>query len=51
MTLVLVLFGVGGLLVGGVLSLRAQGAPVGAQVLVLVLAVLAIVGGALRLGG
>ena len=47
----LVLFGVGGLLVGGALSLRAQGAPVAAQVLVVVLAALAIAGGVLRLVG
>lgn len=51
MTLTLVLFGLGGLLVGGVLSLRSQGARTGVQVITGLLAVLALAGGVLRLVG
>ena len=51
MTLAVVLMGLGGLLLGGVLSLRAQGAATAAQVVLGVLAVLAITGGVLRLYG
>jgi hypothetical protein len=50
-TLTLVLMGLGGVLVGGVLSMRAQGAPTPAVVLVGLLAVLALTGGVLQLVG
>ena len=51
MILTVLLCGVGGLLLGGVLSLRSQGASTGVQAVVAVLAVLAIAGGVLRLVG
>ncbi len=51
MTLTVLLMGLGGLLLGGAFSLRAQGARTGVQVIVAVLAVLAMTGGVLRLYG
>ena len=51
MTLTLVLIGLGGVLVGGVISMRAQGAPLPAILLVGVLAVLALAGGVLQFFG
>ncbi|CAA9398661.1 MAG: hypothetical protein AVDCRST_MAG35-774 [uncultured Quadrisphaera sp.] len=51
MILTVLLLGLGGLLIGGTLSLRSQGVRPGVQALVAVLAVLAVVGGVLRLTG
>ena len=44
-----VLFALGGVLVGGAVSLRRQGAPVAAVVVVGLLAVVSVAAGALRL--
>ncbi len=44
-----VLFALGGVLVGGAFSLRRQGAPVLAVALMAVMAVMAVTAGALRL--
>lgn len=49
MTVPLLLLALGGVLLGGVISLRAQGASTRAQVVVAVLAALALVAGVLRL--
>jgi len=49
--LALLLIGVGGVLLGGVISLRAQGAPVLAQLLLGALAAAALAGGMLRFAG
>jgi hypothetical protein len=43
------LFALAGVLVGGALSMRSQGAPRGALVVMAALALLALAGGALRL--
>jgi hypothetical protein len=45
----IVLFALGGILVGGAVSLRRQGAPTAAVALVGLLALLAVTAGALRL--
>jgi hypothetical protein len=45
----ILLFGLGGVLVGGALSMRKQGAPTAAVVLLGLMALMAIAAGALRL--